>query len=467
MSSVKKALLWKLIEKGGAKGLRLLIQIVLARILAPEEFGLLAILLVFVSLGDIIVLGGLGSSLLQIPTARRVDYSTAFWLSIGFSLVAFVLLSATAPLIASFYARSDLIVPLMVLALQFFPLSFNSIQVAKTMRDLNARPICIGVILAELFAGAGALVLACFGFGLWSLVFQQLAGAVGACLFTAFFVGWRPYLEFSCKSARVLLRFGYRVMLTDLLNNSSSSLYTMAIGKVFDPTRLGYYTQGQKYPLAISEVLTGALTPVLLASFSQKRHKAHDQFVAATRRTVVVTSIVLTPVAFFCAVFASDIVVFLLTEKWLPCVPVFTLYCFASLSRSLTLITRQGIMAMGNARSPFYIALLKLALSLALFCGAVLVGGDLTLVTLAWVLSCIVEQGATMASARTTFGYKLADQCLDFVPGVAVGAIGLAASVFSGCLGIPSLGAMFVFVAFSLGAAALFLKLKRICLGAR
>ena len=249
MGSMKTALFWKLLERGGAKGLRLLIQIVLARILAPEEFGLLAILLVFVSLSDILILGGLGASLLRMPNVQRVDYSTAFWLSGAFSLVAFIALSLLSPSIASFYAQPDLLLPLIVLALQFFPLSFNSVQVAKTTRDLNTKPIFIGVISAELLAGVVALVLAYCGLGLWSLVVQQLLSAVATCLFTATLVRWRPHFEFSWDSARELLSFGYKVMLTDLLNNSASSLYTMAIGKVFSPAQLGFYSQGQKYPL--------------------------------------------------------------------------------------------------------------------------------------------------------------------------------------------------------------------------
>ena len=165
MGSMKTALFWKLLERGGAKGLRLLIQIVLARILAPEEFGLLAILLVFVSLSDILILGGLGASLLRMPNVQRVDYSTAFWLSGAFSLVAFIALSLLSPSIASFYAQPDLLLPLIVLALQFFPLSFNSVQVAKTTRNQvlvgSSLPNCSRE-LSRLF-----LRIVVWGFGVW------------------------------------------------------------------------------------------------------------------------------------------------------------------------------------------------------------------------------------------------------------------------------------------------------------
>ena len=461
MGSMKTALFWKLLERGGAKGLRLLIQIVLARILAPEEFGLLAILLVFVSLSDILILGGLGASLLRMPNVHRVDYSTAFWLSGAFSLVAFIALSLLSPSIASFYAQPDLLLPLIVLALQFFPLSFNSVQVAKTTRDLNTKPIFIGVISAELLAGVVALVLAYCGLGLWSLVVQQLLSAVATCLFTATLVRWRPYFEFSWDSARELLSFGYKVMLTDLLNNSASSLYTMAIGKVFSPAQLGFYSQGQKYPLAISEVLTGALTPVLLAGFAEKRHRARDEFMTSTRQAARFTSILLAPATAFCILFASDIVSLLLTDKWLPCVPIFQLYCVASLSRSLTLIARQGIMATGNARDPLLIAMLKLVSSLALFGIVVLMGGSLILITAVWVCACVIEQGATMVSARKSFGYKISVQCFDILPGMASSFSGLALALVAQSFGFHALVSALAFAIGCLSLSILALKGRR------
>ena len=461
MASAKKALFWKLLERGGAKGLRLLVQIVLARLLTPEEFGLLAILLVFVSLSDILILGGLGASLLQMPDARRIDYSTAFWLSTGFSLVAFAVLTLLSPAIAVFYEQPGLVVPLIVLALQFFPLSFNNIQVSKTTRALNTKPVFAGVICAEVFAGAVALVLAYWGWGLWSLILQQLLSALATCGFTALMVRWRPYLEFSRESARDLLRFGYKVMATDLLNNSASSLYTMVIGKVFTPAQLGYYSQGQKYPLAISEVLTGALTPVLLASFSRRKHEAQSALTSSTRRVVKLASMILVPVTAFCVLFASDIVSLLLTDKWLPCVPVFQLYCIAALSRSITLSARQSIMATGNARDPLVIAIIKLVSSLGFLGLALGAGGGLILVTLAWVAACLVEQGATMISARKSFDYAIIMQCRDILPGVATGLPGLGFAVIAQCAGLASWTAAIAFLAASSVFAALYFKFKK------
>lgn len=461
MASAKKALFWKLLERGGAKGLRLLVQIVLARLLTPEEFGLLAILLVFVSLSDILILGGLGASLLQMPDARRIDYSTAFWLSAGFSLVAFAVLALLSPVIATFYGQPSLAVPLIVLALQFFPLSFNNIQVSKTTRALNTKPVFVGVVCAEVFAGAVALVLAYWGWGLWSLVLQQLLSALATCGFTALMVRWRPYLEFSRESARDLLKFGYKVMVTDLLNNSASSLYTMVIGKVFTPAQLGYYSQGQRYPLAISEVLTGALTPVLLASFSQKRHEAQGALMSSTQRVVKLASMMLMPVTVFCVLFASDIVSLLLTDKWLPCVPVFQLYCIAALSRSITLITRQSIMATGNARDPLVIAVVKLVSSLGFLGLALWAGGGLVLVTAAWVIACLVEQGATMISARRSFDYAMIAQCRDILPGIVAGLPGLVLAVTVRCAGFASWAAVVAFLVGSSVFAALCFKFKK------
>ena len=206
---------------------------------------------------------------------------------------------------------------------------------------------------------------------------------------------------------------------------------------------------------------TGALTPVLLAGFAEKRHRARDEFMTSTRQAARFTSILLAPATAFCILFASDIVSLLLTDKWLPCVPIFQLYCVASLSRSLTLITRQGIMATGNARDPLLIAILKLVSSLALFGIVVLMGGSLILITAVWVCACVIEQGATMVSARKSFGYKISVQCFDILPGMASSFSGLALALVAQSFGFHALVSALAFAIGCLSLSILALKGRR------
>lgn len=415
--SFSAALVWKLLERGGSKAVRLVVQIVLARILAPEEFGLLAVVLVFISLGDVIVIGGLNSALIQKEDARSIDYSTSFWLSMAFSFAAFLALLLLAHPIALFYQEPALVGPLLVLSLQFFPLAFNSIQVAKTTKLLKMGPVFVGSFFSEIIAGAIAIAMAYAGFGLWSLVIQQLLASLVACVVTATFVKWRPVLQFSKRSAKALFSFGWKVMGTELLNTGASSLYSLIVGKVYSAVDLGYYTQGQRYPSAICEVVTGALAPVMLADFSNRNAESVESLRMALRRANRVTAMVIIPIGTLLFAYAEPLVRFFLTEKWLPCVTILRLFCLASVMKALCLVERQGLLAAGMSGTPMRIAALKFFCAMVLLACVCYLGGDVNFAALTWLVAGAIEQCATAACCRRYLSYSFSKQAVDlFVP---------------------------------------------------
>lgn len=455
------ALFWKLLERGGAKAIRLVVQIILARILSPDEFGALAILLVFVSLGDVLVLGGFSSALLQSDKVDESDYSTAFWLSMCFSIVVFAILSVLSPMISAFYNDEALTLPLVMLALQFFPLSFNSIQSAKTTRILDTKPIFIGVMVAEVLSGIVALLLAYLGLGLWSLVVQQVLSAVIACFITALLVKWRPVLVFNRKTAKELVVFGWKVVATELLNTASMSLYTMAIGKMYTTQQLGFYSQGQRYPIAISEVLTGALSPVLLARFSKGSHSSHLELVSVTEMALRILALLLFPISFFGVIFATPIVSVVLTDKWLPCVVFFQIFCLVSLLKSVSLILRQGMLATGSAQVPARIAVWKLLFSTALLFLAIHFGLDLTWVAAAWLASGALELILSVIGSWKTFSFSVGKQLSAFLPGITVSAAASLLALWSLWLFDSVPCAVVLFMVCSVVLVAGYLSLRR------
>lgn len=421
--SFSTALVWKLLERGGSKAVRLVVQIILARILAPEEFGLLAVILVFISLGDVIVIGGLNSALIQKEDARSIDYSTSFWLSMAFSFVAFLALILLAHPIASFYQESALVGPLLVLSLQFFPLAFNSIQVAKTTKQLNMGPVFAGSFLSEIIAGGVAIWMAYAGFGLWSLVVQQLLASLVACIVTAVFVKWRPFLQFSKESAKALYSFGWKVMGTELLNTGASSLYSLIVGKAYSAADLGYYTQGQRYPSAVCEVVTGALAPVMLADFSNRNAESVERLRMALRRANRVTAMVIIPIGALLFVYAEPLVRFFLTDKWLPCVTILQLFCVASVMKALCLVERQGLLAAGMSGIPMRIAVLKFFCAMMLLVCVCCLGGDVNFAALAWLVAGVIEQCATAVYCRRCLSYSLTKQAVDLLFPLAISAM--------------------------------------------
>lgn len=440
------ALALKLLERGGSKAVRLVVQILLARILVPEEFGLLAVILVFISLGDVIVIGGLNSALIQKEDARSIDYSTSFWLSMAFSFAAFLVLILLANPIASFYQEPALVGPLLVLSLQFFPLAFNSIQVAKTTKLLKMGPVFAGSFLSEIIAGIIAIWMACAGFGLWSLVVQQLLGSFIACAITALFVKWHPNLQFSKESAKTLYSFGWKVMGTELLNTGANSLFSLVVGKVYSAEDLGYYTQGQRYPSAVCEVITGALAPVMLADFSNRNAESAESLRLALRKANRITAMVIIPAGTLLFVYADPLVRLLLTEKWLPCVTIMQLFCLTSAMKALCLVERQGLLAAGMSGIPMRIAVLKFLCAMILLACVCYLGCDINFAALAWLLAGVIEQCATVACCRRYLSYSFAEQAVDLFFPLAISIMcgWFAVDVFQVCLPTWFSCAMFI-----------------------
>lgn len=284
-------------------------------------------------------------------------------------------------------------------------------------------PVFAGSFLSEIIAGGIAIWMAYVGFGLWSLVIQQLLASLVACIVTAVFVKWRPALQFSRESAKALYSFGWKVMGTELLNTGASSLYSLIVGKAYSATDLGYYTQGQRYPSAVCEVVTGALAPVMLADFSSRNAESIERLRTALRRANRVTAMVIIPIGTLLFVYAEPLVQFFLTDKWLPCVTILQLFCAASVMKALCLVERQGLLAAGMSGIPMRIAVLKFLCAMMLLVCVCYLGGDVDFAALAWLVAGMIEQCATAACCRRYLSYSLAKQAVDLFFPLAISLV--------------------------------------------
>lgn len=414
-SKTLKAFLWKGSERAASKLIRLFVQVLLARLLLPEDFGVIAIVLVFITLSDVFVLGGLNSALIQKDDVTKKDYSTVFWLSMLLAILFFLVLWITSPFIAGLYSDARLTDLLRFVALQFFPLAFNSVQVAKISRELNFRPVFISAIISEMFAGIVAVSLALYGLGAWALAIQQVLAASLNCIVAAGMIRWFPSFDFSVASAKELFSFGWRNAAIGLWGTLSSGLYNLAIGKVYSSTDLGYYTQGQRYPTAVSDMVTGTLSSVLLSSFSMVKHDLLGRKKLLCQALRLFTLGVV-PLLLFCFTFADEIVIVLLTDKWAACIPIFQLFCIGLMLKSLSLIQRQALLAIGLAKECLRAATIMqgsrvLLLAIILFCHC-----DIVWVAACWNFATIIEQVLLSRLSAKFLFLKYVEQLISILP---------------------------------------------------
>ncbi len=416
VAGLKTSLFWSFMEQGGASVIGMIVQIILARILAPEAFGIMAILLVFTSIMASIAQSGLGSSLIQRSKVDDDSYSTAFWLSGCIALFLYILLFFGAPIVASFYQMSDMTLYLRVLGLTIFFNAFNSIQRSYLQRSLDFKALFKANFLGLLLSGIIGVVCALLGFGVWALVVQSLTQGICACITLLYFVPWKPKLVFRKDEARGLFQFGWKICATGIINVLYDGTAELVIGKACNATQLGYYSQGRKYPLQVVGVLTNAISNVIFPTFSKMKEDMVSLRLLL-KNVLSVGTFVIAPISILFCVIAEPLIAVLLTEKWLPSVPIFQLIFFANAFLMFQIANLRVYTSLGDSGLYLKLNVLKALFGCTLICGAAVITQDIYIVAAVASFACIVEiLLIDMHPARRVHGYGAFQQLKDQMP---------------------------------------------------
>ena len=452
------SLIWKFLEKGGRAVVELAVQIVMARLLAPEEFGALAIMLVFVNVGNVIVQSGLNTSLVQAEEIDEVDLSTVFWLSFGVSAVLFAVVFATAPAIAAFYSMPHIVWPLRALGLLLLVTAFSSVQVAIVQRRLQLRRVFNATIVAALVSGVVGIAAALAGAGLWALVLQQLVYQVANCSVLGLQVRWLPRFVFDRAKARRHFRYGWKLLVSGLLDQGYQSLSDLIIGRQFSASSLGLVSQGKKYPQAVGNMLDGAIQPVMLSAVS----RVQDDIARVrrlVRRALKTSTFLIMPSMTLFAVIAEPLVEILLGEKWLPCVPFLQMYCFIYALLPIHTTNLQALSGMGRSDLFLKLELIKKAYGICFILFAAFVLRDVYLMVAMYMITGIISSFVNAWPNNRVIGYSYIEQLRDIAPVILLSAVAGVLALIGGSFVINPVFRVLVSVAIMavayLGAARL------------
>ncbi|MBQ9686736.1 MAG: lipopolysaccharide biosynthesis protein [Oscillospiraceae bacterium] len=432
-ATVVKSLIYKFTERFAVKGIGLVINIVLARLLAPEVFGEVALLTVFTDLSLTLIEGGLNTALVQSrqETDDR-DYSTVFYITVVLSLVMIALLQLAAPAIAGYYKSPDLIRPLRVFSFSLLFSSFNSIQVAHMQREMRFREMMFCNLAATVIAGSLGIFLAWRGAGLWALLlyfFAQIAASSFAMLTV---LRWFPHSRFSVDSARRLYGFGIKMLAASIITTVYNNIRPLIIGRKFSATDLGYYNRGQVFSTTVSMNLDSALQSVMFPVLSRSQDDP-AQLLGILRRMKGLGSFIIFPVMLGMAAVAEPMVRLLLTDKWLPAVPFVVLLSIGEAQVPLT--TSNLVLVKSMGRSDLYARqeVLRRVLMLAVLAVSVLAFRSVTAIAVGFVISAWLDTLVTSVPVCRLLGYRFSDQLRDIwksglaaiVMALAVYALGL------------------------------------------
>ena len=339
---------WNFTEKILVKAVSFVISIILARLLAPSDYGLTGMLAVFLSVSSVFIEGGLAKALIQRQDCQDIDYSTAFVTNVSMSLVIYVVLFFAAPLIADFYDEPLLVSLTRAMALTIVLGSFNIVQRAKLMANVDFKSLAQINVLSIIVTGAIGITMAYLGYGVWALVGQAIGSTLFLIFIFPFYSKWKPSLHFSKESFSRLFGFGSKLMITGVYSVIFNNIATICIGKAYKSQQLGYYTRASQFPDLISFTVNDVLGTVTFPVLSELQNDK-DRLVAVYRKSLLATALVIFPVMVLCALLAYPLVLILLTEKWVPCVVLMQWLCLARIFTPLSALNMNILNAVGRS----------------------------------------------------------------------------------------------------------------------
>ncbi len=342
------ALFWSFLESVGQRAVQLLIGIVLARLLFPEQFGLIGMLTIFIAVGQAFLDSGFGAALVQKRDASRTDICSIFYFNIAAGAATTSLLYLTAPWIAAFYNQPILVPLIRVLSLTVVINSFGLIHSITLTREINFKTQAMTSIIGSLFSGVIGITMAAAGFGVWSLATQQISNAFFRSVFLWLLNPWRPALIFSFESLREMVGFGSRLLASGLLNQIFDNIYLLVIGKLFSATDLGLFTRAKSLADIPSQTLSGMVAQVSFPVFST----IQDDLVRLKRgmkRALTTLVMVNFPMMIGLAAVARPLVLVLLTERWAESIPYLQAFCFLGLLFPVHAINLNVLQALGRS----------------------------------------------------------------------------------------------------------------------
>lgn len=431
-SLVIKSVIWVFAEKSGSQIIQFIVQIILARLLLPEDFGIIALVLVFIHLADVFIQSGFATSLIQKKNTDNIDFSTVFYFSLVLALIIYIALFTSAPLISRYFGLPELSSVLRVLGISIFSGVFISVQKAYASKHMMFRLFFVSTLSATLISGVVGVIMAYSGFGVWALVLQQVLNNAANSIVLWLVIKWRPSLVFSLKRMRHLFNFGWKILVSALLDTFERDVRSLIIGRVYSPEVLGYYNHGTSFPMLIVGNINSSIQSVLLPvlSFEQDNKVRMKEMV---RRSIKTSTFILTPMMVGLAVIAEPLILLLLTEKWIKAVPFLQIACATFALWPIHTSNLQAITALGRSDLYLRIEIIKKSIGFIILVISVPFG----IYSMAWGLfiAGLISTYLNAYPNSKLIGYGFKEQIIDILPAfilsILMGVIISILSIFS------------------------------------
>lgn len=407
--------IWSFIDLMANQGIQFIIMIILARLLAPEHFGLLGMVMIFVALSQTIVDSGFSQALIREEKVNRIDYSTTFIFNILFSITVFCLIYFTAPIVSNFYSEPQLTSILRVIGLSVFFQASSIVPKTMLTRNVDFKSQTQVSIVASFTSGALAIIMALFGYGVWALVLRIVIQEAMRSFMLIYITKWKPKIEFSFQSFNKFFRFGWKLLVSSLIDTVYKNIYYVIIGKMYTKTDLGYYTNARQIRDAINRGITQSIQRVtypVLSSIQGEEVKLKTGFKTVIRTTAYVFF----PIMIGIAAISDNLIILLLGPKWEPAIMYFQLLCVAAMLFPMHAINLNILKVKGRSDLFLKLEIIKKTMTTI----ALLITIYLSLGVASFIITAIIT--SHLGLLINTFysdkeiGYGTKEQILDMLP---------------------------------------------------
>ncbi len=411
---------WLLMERICAQLVSFGVSIILARLLLPKEYGIIAIVTVFITILNVLVTGGFSTSLVQKKDADDLDFSSVMYFGLVIAIIAYIILYFTSPIINKYYQYDQLTPVLRVMGLQIIIASVKSVYSALLTKRMQFKKFFWATFIGTAISAVVSIFMAYKGFGVWALVAQYLVNNTIDTIILGFVVNWVPKFKVSIERLKGLISFGWKVLVSSLIDTVYNDIRSLIIGVKYSAADLAFFNRGKQFPDLIINNISVSISSAIFPALSEKQdEKEKVRYLTST--TMKMTSYIIMPLMFGLAVIAEPFVKLLLTDKWLPCVPFLRILCFNGALMPLQSANVQAILALGRSDINIKLNILKKGLGL-LF---VIVSSQISVIAMAYagmitgVLCLIINAYPN----KDLFGYSFKDQILDILPYVIMSAV--------------------------------------------
>lgn len=471
---VLSGLVWTFGERILAQGVSFILSIILARMLLPSEYGIIAMIMVFINIANVFTSTGFGESLVQKKNADELDFSSVFFCTFSLSIIIYGILFVCAPYIEVFYRVEGITLVLRVLSLKIVLSSIATVQHAYVQKYMLFRKFFFSTLGGTLVSGIVGIVLAYIGLGVWALVVQYLTNTIIDILVLLFTVSWKPRLLFSFERAKSLMSFGWKLVLANLINAVYNELRSLVIGRSYSSADLAYYNKGNQIPsLAITNIDT-AIGNVVFPAMAAADSIEHLKSIG--RRAMKTTSYVIFPIMVGLIVVSKPLIILLLTDKWKNSIIYMQILCLYWMTQPIQTTNWQIIKAMGRSDLCLKLEIIKKTIGVVLVIVAMKYG--VLAIALSAALFGIVSMVINILPNKKLINYSILEQMIDIMPALLTSSgmglvvysisffnfpilIQIIVQIVTGCLCYVGLSYIFKIEAFSYIISIVYTKIKK------